>query len=65
VPDPVSYTATLPIGKPTVALAAAAPGLHGAPLAARSAGHSHVSIDGTLIYAERSNAAGPTAKVDL
>jgi len=130
VPDPVSYTATLPIGEPTVAfvsglldaerhhrrtrrgrralgpwrhavlvlrwfldatrvaqlaadnqlcsstayrylhegidvLAAAAPGLHGALLAARSAGHSHVSIDGTLIRTDRSKAAGPTAKVDL
>lgn len=112
VPDPVSYTAVLPIGEPTVVyvsgllnterrrrrtrrgrralgswrhavlvlrwfldarrparrgqpdqqfhglpvparggidvLAAAAPDLHGALLAARSAGHSHVSLDGTL-----------------
>jgi len=46
-------------------LAAVAPGLHGALLAARSAGHSHVSIDGTLIRTDRSKAAGPTAKVDL
>jgi len=47
------------------ALAAVAPGLHGALLAARSAGHSHVSLDGTLIRTDRSKAAGPTAKVDL
>ena len=130
MPDPVSYTATLPIGEPTAAylaglldaerrrrrtrrgrralgpwrhavlvlrwfldatrvaqlatdnqlsssttyrylhegidvLATVAPGLHGALLAARSAGHSHVSIDGTLIRTDRSKAAGPTAKVDL
>lgn len=130
MPDPVSYTASLPIGEPTAAfvsslldaerrrrrtrpgrralgswrhavlvlrwfldatrvaqlacdnqissstayrylhegidvLAAAAPGLHGALLAARSAGHSHVGIDGTLIRTDRSKAAGPTAKVDL
>jgi hypothetical protein len=130
VPDPVSYTATLPIGEPTVAylsgllnterrrrrtrrgrralgpwrhavlvlrwfldgtrvaqiaadnqlsssttyrylhegidvLAAVAPGLHGALLAARTAGHSHVNIDGTLIRTDRSKAVGPTAKVDL
>ncbi len=44
---------------------AAAPGLHGALLAARSAGHSHVSLDGTLIRTDRSKAVGPTAKVDL
>lgn len=130
MPDPVSYTASLPIGEPTAAfvsglldaerrrrrtrrgrralgswrhavlvlrwfldatrvgqlaadnqissstayrylhegidvLAAAAPGLHGALLAARSAGHSHVGIDGTLIRTDRSKATGPTAKVDL
>jgi len=129
VPDPVSYTATLPIGEPTVAyvssllnterrrrrtrrgrralgpwrhavlvlrwfldatrvaqlaadnqlsssttyrylhegidvLAAVAPGLHGALLAARTAGHTHVNIDGTLIRTDRSKAVGPTAKVD-
>lgn len=130
MPDPVSYTAVLPIGEPTVAyvsglldaerrrrrtrrgrralgswrhavlvlrwfldatrvaqlaldnqisgstayrylhegidvLAAVAPGLHGALLAARSAGHTHVSLDGTLICTDRSKAIGPTAKVDL
>lgn len=46
-------------------LAAASPDLHGALLAARSAAHSHVNIDGTLIRTDRSKAAGPTAKVDL
>lgn len=46
-------------------LAAAAPGLHGAVLAARAAGHTHVSLDGTLIRTDRSTAGGPTAGVDL
>ena len=46
-------------------LAAAAPGLHGALLAARSAGYSHVHLDGTLIRTDRSKAIGPTAGVDL
>ena len=46
-------------------LAALAPSLHGALLAARTAGHSHVHIDGTLIRTDRSKAAGPTAGVDL
>jgi len=46
-------------------LAAAAPGVHGAVLAARAAGHTHVSLDGTLIYTDRSTAAGPTTGVDL
>ena len=120
VPDPVSYTATLPIGESTAAflsglsplerrrapdparvaarwaatrqavlvlrwfldgtrvaqlaarqpaqplhrlplpargidvLAAVAPGLHGALLAARTAGHTHVHLDGTLIRTDRS-----------
>ena len=130
MPNPVSYTAVLPIGEPTVAflsgllagqraerqtrkgrrslgsyrhavlalrwfldgtriaqlatdnhlglstayrylheaidvLAATAPSLHGALLAARTAGHSHVHIDGTLIHTDRSKAAGPTAGVDV
>jgi hypothetical protein len=130
VPDPVSYTATLPIGESTVAflsgllagerrrrrtrkgrralgcyrhavlvlrwfldgtrvaqlaaddqlsvsttyrylheaidvLAAVAPTLHGALLAARMAGHTHVNLDGTLIRTDRSTAIGPTAGVDL
>jgi hypothetical protein len=46
-------------------LAATAPSLHGALLAARTAGHSHVHIDGTLIHTDRSKAAGPSAGVDL
>lgn len=46
-------------------LTAVAPGLHGALLAARSAGHSHVGLDGTLIRTDRSRATGPTPKVDL
>ncbi|WP_345655133.1 HARBI1 family protein, partial [Pseudonocardia tropica] len=46
-------------------LAAAAPGLHGALLAARAAGHSHVHLDGTLIATDRSNTPGPSAGVDL
>src|SRR4051812_27122815 len=54
------------------ALAAAAPGLRGALLAARAAGHSHVHVDGTLIRTDRCSAPGPTvrrgrsqARVDL
>jgi hypothetical protein len=46
-------------------LAAVAPGLHGALLAARVAGHTHVQLDGTLVPTDRSRAIGPTAKVDL
>jgi DDE superfamily endonuclease len=46
-------------------LAAAAPGLHGALLAARTAGYGHVHLDGTLIRTDRSRAIGPTAGVDL
>lgn len=46
-------------------LASAAPGLHGALLAARAAGHTHVSLDGTLIATDRCRALGPTAGVDL
>ncbi|RTL61282.1 MAG: transposase family protein [Pseudonocardiaceae bacterium] len=41
-------------------LAAAAPGLHGALLAARLAGHTHLGLDGTLIRTDRSKAAGPS-----
>jgi hypothetical protein len=43
-------------------LAAAAPGLHGALLAARAAGHTHVQLDGTLVRTDRSTAAGPTVR---
>jgi hypothetical protein len=41
-------------------LAATAPGLHGALLAAKLAGHAHVQLDGTLVRTDRSKAAGPT-----
>jgi hypothetical protein len=46
-------------------LAARKPSLHGALLAAKTAGHSHVILDGTLIATDRNAAPGPTAGVDL
>jgi hypothetical protein len=53
-------------------LAAAAPGLRGALLAARAAGHAHVHVDGTLIRTDRCCVPGSTvrrgrdgARVDL
>jgi DDE superfamily endonuclease len=46
------------------ALAAAAPGLRGALLAARAAGHPHVTVDGTLIRTDRCAVPGPTARSD-
>jgi hypothetical protein len=46
------------------ALAAAAPGLSGALLAARAAGDAHVTVDGTLIRIDRCYATGPTARSD-
>ena len=53
-------------------LAAAAPGLRGALLAARAAGHAHVHVDGTLVRTDRCAVPGPTvrrgrqaARVDL
>jgi hypothetical protein len=46
------------------ARAAAAPGLRGALLAARAAGHPHVTVDGTLIRTDRCHAPGPTARAD-
>jgi hypothetical protein len=46
-------------------LAMRRPGLHGALLAAKVAGHTHVILDGTLIYTDRIHAPGPTAGVDL
>ena len=46
-------------------LAAQAPNLHGALLAAKAAGYSHVNIDGTLIETDRVAAPGPTEGVDL
>jgi DDE superfamily endonuclease len=46
-------------------LAARRPTLHGALLAAKLAGHSHVILDGTLIYTDRISTPGPTRGVDL
>lgn len=46
-------------------LAARAPSLHGALLAAKAAGYGHVLIDGTLIETDRVSAPGPTPGVDL
>jgi DDE superfamily endonuclease len=46
-------------------LAACQPTLHSALLAAKLAGHSHVNLDGTLIYTDRSSTPGPTLGVDL
>src|SRR4051794_4671773 len=46
------------------ALAAQAPGLRGALLAARAAGHAHVHVDGTLIRTDRCHVPGPTARRD-
>ena len=42
-------------------LAARQPSLHGALLAAKAAGHSHVIVDGTLIHTDRISTPGPTA----
>jgi hypothetical protein len=62
------------IGKSTVyayldegftVLAAQAPGLDSALPAAKMAGHSHISIDGTLIETDRVRTPGPTSGVDL
>jgi hypothetical protein len=46
-------------------LAAQAPSLESALLAAKMAGHSHISIDGTLIETDRVRTPGPTEGVDL
>jgi hypothetical protein len=46
------------------ALATAAPSLHGALLAARAAGHTHVQLDGTLIATDRCHVPGPTVRAD-
>jgi hypothetical protein len=46
-------------------LAAQAPSLRGALLAAKAAGYSHVIIDGTLIETDRVRTPGPTEGVDL
>ena len=41
------------------------PSLHGALLAAKAAGHTHVILDGTLIHTDRISTPGPTSGVDL
>src|SRR3954451_17644690 len=46
-------------------LAAGKPSLHGALLAAKAAGHTHVLLDGTLIGTDRISTPGPTDGVDL
>jgi hypothetical protein len=46
-------------------LAARKPSLHGALLAAKTAGHTHVLLDGTLIGTDRIATPGPTRGVDL
>jgi DDE superfamily endonuclease len=46
-------------------LAAGKPSLHGALLAAKTAGHTHVLLDGTLIPTDRIGTPGPTRGVDL
>jgi hypothetical protein len=46
-------------------LAARKPSLHSVLLAAKLAGHSHVNLDGTLIYTDRCATPGPTPGVDL
>jgi len=46
-------------------LAARAPSLRSALLAAKAAGYSHVIIDGTLIETDRCTVPGPTPGVDL
>jgi hypothetical protein len=40
-------------------LAAIAPGLHGALLAAKLAGYTHVNLDGTLVRTDRSRPPAP------
>ena len=46
-------------------LAAQAPSLESALLAAKMAGYAHVTIDGTLIETDRIRIPGPTPGVDL
>ena len=46
-------------------LAARKPSLRGALLAAKAAGHTHVILDGSLIYTDRNSTPGPTRGVDL
>lgn len=45
-------------------LAARRPDLHTALAAAKEAGHSHINLDGTLIYTDRISTPGPTPGVD-
>ncbi|WP_308283296.1 transposase family protein [Pseudonocardia nigra] len=52
-------------GEAIAVLAARKPSLHGALLAAKAAGYSHVIVDGTLIHTDRIATPGPTAGVDL
>jgi hypothetical protein len=49
----------------TAVLAAQAPGLHAALLAAKAAGYDYVLLDGTLIETDRVSTPGPTPGVDL
>jgi DDE superfamily endonuclease len=51
----------LPVG----VLAARAPGLHGALLAAKAAGYGHMNIDGILVETDRCRAPGPVPGVDF
>jgi hypothetical protein len=53
------------LGEGITVLADRRPGLHGALLAARAAGHTHVILDGTLIETDRIHTRGPTPGVDL
>jgi hypothetical protein len=53
------------LGEGFTVLAAQAPRLESALLAAKMAGHSHISIDGTLIETDRCRTPGPTDGVDL
>jgi hypothetical protein len=46
-------------------LAARQPTLHGALLAAKAAGYSHINLDGTLMATDRIATPGPTPGVDL
>lgn len=67
-PDGVGALDALGVDQPGAGLGVAAflqPTLHGALLAARIAGHSHVIVDGTLIHTDRNRTPGPTAAVDL
>jgi hypothetical protein len=54
----------LPVLEGIDVLAAAALGPRGALLAARAAGHPHLTVDGTLIRTDRVRVPGPTARGD-